>query len=89
MKLRSFKLFKPARSNYKGTTMPNHIYKKLEIVGTSPNSIEEAVANAISHASKTVRGLRWFEVSETRGDIVDGKVAHWQVTVKIGFSLES
>ncbi len=69
--------------------MSNHVYKKLEIVGTSPNSIEEAVANAISQASQTVRGLRWFEVTETRGDIADGKVAHWQVTVKIGFALES
>lgn len=69
--------------------MSDHVYKKLEIVGTSPNSIEEAVANAISQASKTVRGLRWFEVTETRGDIADGKVSHWQVTVKIGFALES
>ena len=69
--------------------MSNHVYKKLEIVGTSPNSIEEAVANAISQASKTVRDLRWFEVVETRGDIIDGKVSHWQVTVKIGFALES
>ncbi|MCA9158549.1 MAG: dodecin family protein [Planctomycetales bacterium] len=69
--------------------MSNHVYKKLEIVGTSSNSIEEAVANAISQASKTVRELRWFEVIETRGDIVDGKVSHWQVTVKIGFALES
>ncbi len=69
--------------------MSDRGYKKLEIVGTSPNSIEEAVANAISQASKTVRELRWFEVIETRGDIVDGKVSHWQVTVKIGFALES
>ena len=69
--------------------MSNRVYKKLEIVGTSSNSIEEAVANAISQASKTVRELRWFEVIETRGDIVDGKVSHWQVTVKIGFALES
>ncbi|MEO8269101.1 MAG: dodecin [Aureliella sp.] len=69
--------------------MSNHVYKKLEIVGTSTNSIEEAVANAISQASQTVRGLRWFEVTETRGDIADGKVSHWQVTVKIGFALET
>lgn len=69
--------------------MSDRVYKKLEIVGTSSNSIEEAVANAISQASKTVRELRWFEVIETRGDIVDGKVSHWQVTVKIGFALES
>lgn len=69
--------------------MSSHAYKKIEIIGTSPHSIEDAVNNAISHASKTVRGLRWFEVMETRGDIVDGKIAHWQVTVKIGFTLES
>ena len=69
--------------------MSDRVYKKLEIVGTSSNSIEEAVSNAISQASKTVRDLRWFEVIETRGDIVDGKVSHWQVTVKIGFSIES
>lgn len=69
--------------------MSAHVYKKLEIVGTSTTSIEDAVDNAISQASKTVRGLKWFEVTETRGDIADGKVAHWQVTVKIGFALES
>ena len=69
--------------------MSDRVYKKLEIVGTSSNSIEEAVSTAISQASKTVRDLRWFEVIETRGDIVDGKVSHWQVTVKIGFSIES
>ena len=68
--------------------MPESVYKKIEITGTSTNSIEEAVGNAISHAAKTVRGLRWFEVTETRGDIIDGKVAHWQVTLKIGFTLE-
>lgn len=69
--------------------MIGHVYKKIEITGTSSNSIEEAVENAIAHASKTVHGLRWFEVVETRGDIVDGKVSHWQVTLKIGFTLDS
>ena len=69
--------------------MPEHVYKKLELVGTSANSIEDAVTNAIKQASKTVRDLRWFEVIETRGDISDGKVSHWQVTVKIGFKLEA
>jgi flavin-binding protein dodecin len=69
--------------------MSEHVYKKLELVGTSANSIEDAVANAIQQASKTVRDLRWFEVTETRGDITDGKVSHWQVTVKIGFKLEA
>ena len=69
--------------------MPNHIYKKIEITGSSDKSMEEAVNNAIAHAAKTVRGMRWFEVTETRGDITDGKVSYWQVTVKIGFTLDA
>jgi len=68
--------------------MSDHVYKKIELVGSSPTSIEEAVANAISRAGQTVRNMRWFEVTETRGHIVDGKVDHWQVTVKVGFTLE-
>jgi flavin-binding protein dodecin len=68
--------------------MSDHIYKKIELVGSSPVSIEDAVKNAVEHAAKTVRNMRWFEVSETRGHIVDGKIDHWQVTVKIGFTLE-
>ncbi len=68
--------------------MPAHVYKKIEITGTSKTSIEDAVANAISQAGKTVREMRWFEVTETRGDIIEGKIGHWQVTVKIGFTLE-
>ena len=68
--------------------MSNHIYKKIELVGSSPNSIEEAVQNAVAKASKTVHNMRWFEVVETRGQIEDGKVAHWQVTLKIGFTLD-
>ena len=68
--------------------MPDHIYKKIELTGSSPNSIEEAVQNALARASKTVRNMRWFEITETRGHIEDGRVAHWQVTMKIGFTLE-
>ena len=68
--------------------MAEHVYKKIEIVGSSPNGMEEAVRNALSRASKTVRNMRWFEVTETRGYIDDGKIAHWQVTLKIGFTLE-
>ena len=68
--------------------MNDHIYKKIELVGTSTTSIEEAVNNAINRASQTVRNLRWFEVVETRGHIQDGKIDHWQVTVKIGFTLD-
>lgn len=69
--------------------MSEHVYKKIEIVGTSPTSIEDAVANALAQAARSIRDMSWFEVVETRGDIADGKVAHWQVTVKIGFKLES
>ncbi|MEI6280233.1 MAG: dodecin [Verrucomicrobiae bacterium] len=68
--------------------MSNHIYKKIELVGSSPNSIEEAVQNAVAKASQSLRNLRWFEVVETRGQIEDGRIAHWQVTVKVGFTLE-
>lgn len=68
--------------------MSDHIYKKIELVGSSANSIEEAVNNAIGKAAKSVRNLRWFEVIETRGNIEDGKVAHWQVTIEVGFALE-
>ena len=68
--------------------MAEHVYKKIEIVGSSPNGLEEAVRNALSRASKTIRNMRWFEVIDTRGYIDDGKIAHWQVTLKIGFTLE-
>ena len=68
--------------------MSDHVYKKIELVGSSPTSIEEAVQNALARAQKTVRNMRWFEVTETRGHIEDGKVNHWQVTVKIGFTLD-
>jgi dodecin len=68
--------------------MAEHVYKKIEIVGSSPNGFEEAVQNALARASKTIRNMRWFEVTETRGYIDDGKIAHWQVTLKIGFTLE-
>ncbi len=68
--------------------MSEHVYKSIELTGSSTQSIEHAIENAISRASKTLHGLRWFEVVDTRGHIVDGKVAHWQVTLKIGFALE-
>jgi len=60
--------------------MPDHVYKKIEIVGSSPNGFEEAVQNALARAKKTVRNMRWFEVTETRGWIEDGQVRDWQVT---------
>jgi hypothetical protein len=68
--------------------MAEHIYKKIELVGSSPNGFEEAVKNALERAEKTVRNMRWFEVAETRGYIENGKIAHWQVTLKIGFTLD-
>ena len=68
--------------------MSNHVYKTLEITGSSPSGIEDAVNTALAKASDTVRNMQWFEVTETRGHIEDGKVAHWQVTVKVGFTLE-
>ena len=68
--------------------MSNHVYKMLELTGSSTTGIEDAVNTAIAKAHETVRNMQWFEVVETRGHIRDGKVAHWQVTVKIGFTLE-
>jgi flavin-binding protein dodecin len=68
--------------------MANHVYKMLELTGSSPVSIEEAVQTAIAKAHETVRTIQWFNVVETRGQVVNGKVAHWQVTVKLGFTLE-
>ncbi len=68
--------------------MSGNVYKKIEITGTSTVSIEDAVENAIARASQSVRAMRWFEVTETRGDIDEGKICHWQVTVKIGFTLD-
>ena len=68
--------------------MADHIYKKTELTGSSTAGIEDAVKSAVAKASKTIRQMRWFEVGEIRGDIQNGQVAHWQVTVKIGFCLE-
>ena len=68
--------------------MSNHIYKKIELVGSSPDSIEDAVKNALSKAARSLRNLRWFEVLETRGHVEDGKIGHWQVTIKVGFTLD-
>jgi flavin-binding protein dodecin len=68
--------------------MSDHIYKKIELVGSSATSIEDAVTNALARAQKTIRNMRWFEVVETRGHIEDGKVKEWQVTVKVGFTLD-
>ncbi len=68
--------------------MSSHVYKSIELTGSSPKSIEAAIEGAIAKASASVRNLQWFEVTETRGHIVDGKVGHYQVTLKVGFTLE-
>ncbi len=65
----------------------HHVYKKIELVGSSPNSIEEAIDNALAEAARSISLMEWFEVVETRGHIVDGRVAHYQVTLKIGFRI--
>ena len=68
--------------------MSNHVYKTIELTGSSPKGLDEAIANAIKKASKTLHNLRWFQVTDTRGEIENGKVAHWQVTMKVGFTLD-
>mgnify|MGYP006311957511 CR=1 FL=1 len=68
--------------------MPDHVYKKIELTGSSTKGIQDAIENAVAHAAKSVRKLDWFEMTEIRGHIDDGEIQHWQVTVKIGFRLE-
>lgn len=68
--------------------MSDHVYKKIEIVGSSKTSLEDAIHNAVNRAAKSVKNMRWFEVVETRGHLEDQKVSHFQVTVKIGFTVE-
>jgi flavin-binding protein dodecin len=72
----------------KGAKMSAHIYKIIELVGSSPDGSDAAIRNAISRASQTIKHLDWFEVIETRGHVVDGNIAHFQVTLKAGFRLE-
>jgi flavin-binding protein dodecin len=69
--------------------MPDHVYKLVELVGSSTVSTDAAIGNAIETAAKTLRHIDWFEVIETRGHVADGKVGHYQVTLKVGFRLES
>ena len=68
--------------------MSDHVYKIIELTGSSAESADAAVRTAIARAGDTVRNMRWFEVTETRGHIEEGRIAHWQVTVRIGFTLE-
>lgn len=69
--------------------MSDHVYRVIEVVGSSSSGSDAAIANAVNRASETVRNLEWFEVIETRGHIVDGAIAHTQVTLKVGFRIES
>jgi flavin-binding protein dodecin len=68
--------------------MSDHVYKHIELTGSSRTSIEDAIQTAIARASQTIRGMHWFEVTDTRGYLEEGKVAYWQVTIKVGFTLE-
>jgi dodecin len=68
--------------------MSSHVYKTIELVGSSTKGFDDAVNAAIERASSTVRNLRWFQIVETRGHIEEGRIAHWQVTLKVGFTLD-
>ena len=68
--------------------MSDHVYKSVELTGSSQKSMEDAVKNAVTRAAKTLHNLRWFQVTDTRGHIENGDVSHWQVTVKVGFTLD-
>jgi dodecin len=75
-------------SHMESTSADDHIYRVIELVGTSEDSIEDAITSAVARADKTLRNLRWFEVLRTSGHIVDGTVRHYQVTLKVGFTME-
>jgi len=68
--------------------MANHVYKSVELTGSSTKSSDDAIRTAIARASRTMRNLKWFQVTDVRGAVDDGDVAHWQVTLKVGFTLE-
>jgi len=68
--------------------MDDHVYRVIEIAGSSPKSIEDAIQTAVARASKTLRNLRWFEVKDMRGHLDGGKISHYQVTLKVGFTME-
>jgi hypothetical protein len=69
--------------------MAEHVYKIVELVGSSRTSIEDAVQNALTKAGETIRNIRWFQVTETRGYVEEGNLAYWQVTIKLGFTLDA
>ena len=68
--------------------MSDHVYKTIEITGSSPKGMQQAIDNAVAKAASSLHNLRWFQVIDTRGEIEGGKVAHWQVTMKVGFTLD-
>ncbi len=68
--------------------MSDHVYKKVEIVGSAKDSIEHAIENALAEASKSIKHMEWFEVQETRGHIENNRVGHYQVVLKVGFRIE-
>jgi len=68
--------------------MPNHTYKLTELVGSSPDGVDAAVEVALARANESLRHIRWFEIENVRGHVEDGKVSHWQVTIKVGFTLD-
>jgi len=74
--------------NSKENTMSEHVYKIIELVGSSKDGIEPAIRNAISRAGSTVRNMRWFEVAETRGYLENDDISYWQVRVRVGFTLD-
>lgn len=69
--------------------MDNHVYKSIELTGSSDKSMEDAIHTAVAKAHETIRNMRWFNIVETRGMIEDGQIRYWQVTLKIGFTLET
>lgn len=68
--------------------MSDHVYKVVELVGSSATGIEDAVQTAIARASRTLKHIRWFEIVNTRGHVEDGRIAHYQVTIRVGFTIE-
>lgn len=68
--------------------MTDHVYKQIELTGSSSVSTDDAIRNAIAKAAQTLHSIRWFQVVDTRGHVDQGKIAHWQVTIKVGFSLD-
>jgi flavin-binding protein dodecin len=86
--LRASHTINRTRTAFGRITMSDHIYKKIELTGSSSEGTDQAIRNAIAKAAQTVRNMRWFEVVETRGHIDDQKIAHWQVTIKVGFTLD-